>query len=178
MNCDFSLVKPDETYLTAIGEYRRDFIASGDALGHGDCALQHFDDLAEWLAYNRALENHENFESSWKEFDQYLYVRKGDGRVIGMINYRRADNDEKLADYAGEIGYAVRPSERGKGHAKAMLAQCLARCFECGIAEIVIACNKDNTASKRVIAACGGVFERGSAEDQGVERYTTNRKRG
>ena len=88
-----------------------------------------------------------------------------------MINYRRADTDEKLADYAGNIGYAVRPSERKKGYAKAMLKNCLDKCYERGIGEMIISCDKDNDVSKRTINACGGIFERFSVEVKNTERY-------
>jgi len=177
MNNAFILTKPHEKYFPAIQSYKQDFLDSGDELGHGDCALQHIDDLSAWLSYNRALENHENAESSWTAFDQYLYVRQSDGCVVGMINYRRADNDAQLADYAGNMGYAVRPSERRKGYAKAMLKACLNQCFERGIDDIVIACDKSNDASKRLIMACGGVFERFSVEDADAERYILKSQR-
>ena len=169
MDSVFSLRKPDEKCLTEIRAYRQEFLDTGDEF-HGDCALRHFDDPAEWLKYNPALENHEITESSWSDFDQYLFFRESDGHVVGMINYRRTE-DRKLADYAGEIGFSVRPSERGKGYAKAMLKNILAKCAERGIQSTILTCNGENDASKRTILACGGTFERISTEDEHTERY-------
>lgn len=165
----FTLIKPDEKYLAEICAYRQEFIDAGSEF-HGDCALQHFDDPMEWLRYNRSLENHEIAESSWTEFDQYIYVRADDGRVVGMINYR-STSDEKFADYAGKIGFSVRPSERKKGYAKTMLKCCLEKCSARGISSVVLTCSKENKASRRTIIACGGTFERPSTDDENIERY-------
>jgi predicted acetyltransferase len=170
MNHEFTMIKPDERYLDEIRAYRQSFLDAGDEF-HGDCALQHFDDPLEWLKYNRSLENHERMESSWITFDQYLYIRKSDEHIVGMINYRRTD-DEKLADYAGEIGFSVRPTERNKGYAKAMLKSCLGKCSDRGISSVTLTCNRENMASKKAIIACGGTFERNSTEDENIERYT------
>lgn len=139
------LLKPDAKYAEEIRSYRQEFIDSGDEF-HGDCALEHFDDPLAWLSYNRALENREIAESSWRAFDQYLCVRPDDGRVVGMINYHRTD-DEKLGEYAGEIGFSVRPSERRKGCAKVMLNGCLSICAARGIESAVLTCNRANQAS-------------------------------
>ncbi len=169
MKDEFLLIKPDEKYLTDILAYRQEFLDAGDEF-HGDCALRHFNDPNEWLKYNRSLENHEMTGSSWIEFDQYIMIRKSDERVVGMINYR-STNDEKLADYAGEIGFSVRPFERNKGYAKAMLKSCIKKCSEHGIRSAVLTCNKDNIASKKTIIACGGIFERNSIVNPNTERY-------
>ncbi len=39
------------------------------------------------------------------------------GRALGFLNLRLRLN-EGLQNYAGHIGYSIRPSERGKGYAK------------------------------------------------------------
>ena len=169
MNADFVLKKPDVQDLDELWAYRDEFLRAGDEF-HGDCALARFDDLQQWLDYNRALENHEIPETSWTAFDQYLYIRTGDNRIVGMINYRRTDDAELLRN-AGEIGFSVRPSERNKGYAKAMLRRCLEICAQRGIRSAILTCNKENIASAKTIRACGGLCERVSPEETGMERY-------
>jgi predicted acetyltransferase len=64
-----------------------------------------------------------------------------------------------LRDYGGHIGYDVRPSARRRGHATAMLAAALPVARVLGIDPALITCDEDNTASRKVIEANGGVLE-------------------
>jgi predicted acetyltransferase len=58
----------------------------------------------------------------------------------------------------GHIGYVVRPSARGRGHATAMLAAALPYARALGIDRALLTCDVDNVASQRVIEANGGEF--------------------
>ncbi len=64
-----------------------------------------------------------------------------------------------LRQFGGHIGYAVRPSARGRGFGTALLAATLAEAREMGIDEVVVTCDADNIPSRRVIERCGGVLE-------------------
>ncbi|WP_245735890.1 GNAT family N-acetyltransferase [Pedococcus cremeus] len=60
----------------------------------------------------------------------------------------------------GHIGYDVAPEHRRRGHATAMLRAMLPIAAEqYGIERALITCDHDNLASRKVIEACGGVFE-------------------
>jgi predicted acetyltransferase len=65
---------------------------------------------------------------------------------------------EWLLEYGGHIGYDVRPSARRQGHATAMLKKALPIAKQLGIDEVLITCDADNRASRRVIEANGGRF--------------------
>lgn len=64
-----------------------------------------------------------------------------------------------LHDYGGHVGYDVRPSARGNGHATAMLREALPWCRKIGIDPVLVTCDTDNVPSRRVIEHAGGVFE-------------------
>jgi predicted acetyltransferase len=89
-----------------------------------------------------------------------------DGRILGIVNRRYALN-EALERFGGHIGYAVRPSARGRGVAKAALRLALADLRAHGIAEALLTCGDWNTISARVIESCGG-RRIGDAEADGV----------
>jgi predicted acetyltransferase len=64
-----------------------------------------------------------------------------------------------LLGAGGHIGYDVRPSARRRGHATAMLANALPIAAGMGIDPVLITCDVDNVASRRVIEVNGGVYE-------------------
>lgn len=64
-----------------------------------------------------------------------------------------------LLEQGGHIGYDVRPSARRRGHATAMLRAALPVAAGLGIRSALVTCDVDNVGSRRVIEACGAVFE-------------------
>jgi predicted acetyltransferase len=84
----------------------------------------------------------------WVDGEEYL------GRLA--IRHRLTQH---LLDYGGHIGYDVRPSARRRGHATAMLAAALPMARELGIDRVLVTCDADNTGSRKVIEANGGVLE-------------------
>ncbi len=64
-----------------------------------------------------------------------------------------------LRDFGGHIGYVVRPSARGHGHASAMLRASLPWARELGLENVLVTCDDTNVASRKVIEAAGGVFD-------------------
>jgi len=88
----------------------------------------------------------------------YFYVREEDDKIVGMINIRLALNDF-LRKEGGHIGYSIRPSERKKGYGTSMLNEALSFCSTIGLRDIMITCDKANTASAAIIKNCGGVLE-------------------
>ena len=86
----------------------------------------------------------------------YFLIRENDNKIIGMINIRLALN-EKLKKFGGNIGYSIRPTERGKGYNKINLYLGLKVCQNYGISKILLDADKDNPASWRTMEALGGI---------------------
>lgn len=89
------------------------------------------------------------------------------GRALGFLNLRLRLNED-LLNYAGHIGYSIRPSERGKSYAKETLRQGLQVAKEKNIKKALVTCSVNNPASRAVILANGGILE---DVRNGVERY-------
>ncbi len=81
-----------------------------------------------------------------------------EGRIIGRLSVRFELN-EFHRTWGGHIGYMVRPTCRGRGHATAMLGQSIDVLRDRGVDRILVTCNDDNLASARVIETNGGVLE-------------------
>ena len=77
---------------------------------------------------------------------------------VGAVNIRH-DLNEYLLRSGGHIGDGVRPSERRKGVATAMIALALEECRRLGINRVLMVCDKDNVGSARSIQKNVGVLE-------------------
>jgi predicted acetyltransferase len=59
----------------------------------------------------------------------------------------------------GQVDYWIRPSRRGQGYGRLILRLALERFRQIGSRRILITCDAENTASRKIIEASGGVFE-------------------
>jgi predicted acetyltransferase len=90
---------------------------------------------------------------------EYYWVTDGSAEeVVGFLAVRTRLNDW-LFNEGGHIGYSVRPSRRGRGHASRALDLAVRRTAELGIDRALVTCDEDNVASARTIERNGGVLE-------------------
>ena len=82
--------------------------------------------------------------------ETFFLVREEDDKIVGMINIRLALN-EKFKKINGNIGYSIRPTERGKGYNNINLYLGLKKCKEYGIKDVLLTVDKDNLPSKKTI---------------------------
>ena len=120
----------------------------------------------EWLEGNRNKEMGINLPENRVPSIQFVSFDDV-GRALGFLNLRLRLN-EGLLNYAGNLGYSIRPSERGKGYAKETLRQGLQVAREKNIKKALVTCSVNNPASRAVILANGGLLE---DVRNGVERY-------
>ncbi|HEX5088079.1 MAG TPA: GNAT family N-acetyltransferase [Nocardioides sp.] len=91
----------------------------------------------------------------------YYWITDGSGaeeEVVGFLALRHALTPWLLEE-GGHIGYSVRPSRRGQGHARRALSLALRRAFELGLGRVLLTCDEPNVASARTIERNGGIYE-------------------
>ena len=165
------LMAPHEGMIEEIRSYRQAMLDAGSSMD-GTGSLRRLD-APEWLEHCALTSREETVPDGLVPATQFVCVRESDGRIVGMIQVRHRFNDF-LREYAGHIGYSVRPDERRKGYASRMLALALPYCRELGLTRVMISCLVDNEGSRRTILKNGGVYERTVHEPKGnvdLERY-------
>ncbi|OWA35277.1 hypothetical protein B9G55_11490 [Saccharibacillus sp. O16] len=90
---------------------------------------------------------------------QQIYWLYDGNRPVGYGKLRYWLTDA-LRLHGGHIGYTIRPSERGKGYGHVMLRELVEEAAAAGIREVMLTCNADNLASRRVIEHSGGQLEK------------------
>ncbi|HHV32466.1 MAG: GNAT family N-acetyltransferase [Ruminococcaceae bacterium] len=124
----------------------------------------------QYLNSLRAFEHEETCPKNFVPGTTWFYVNDA-GRILGAVNLRHRLN-ESLLNFGGHIGYGVRPSERRKGYACAMLALALEESKKLGLTRVLVTCDKKNIASARTIQKNGGVLENEVLEDGRItQRY-------
>jgi predicted acetyltransferase len=158
------LIDPDvrlkDSFLAAMAEFA-DEGRTGDGSGIGQ-------DLERWTgswetdegfaAYvaEKVAERERLLVPDWVLCTNLWWV--DEGAYIGRMSIRHELNDW-LREVGGHIGYDVRRSRRGQGHATAMLAAALEIADGLGIERALVTCDDDNVASRIVIERNGGVLE-------------------
>ena len=77
---------------------------------------------------------------------------------LGYLAVRHRLNDF-LLELGGHIGFSVRPSRRGEGHATRALVLALDEARRLGVERALVTCDDDNLPSRLTIEHAGGVFE-------------------
>ena len=154
---EFVLIRPTSEYVSQIAEYRQEFFVAGDSMD-GCGPLRRIEDPEEYIQVCKDCENEQTVPSHLVPATQFLFVRKSDNRLVGMLQVRHCFNDY-LEKYGGHIGYSVRPSERRKGYAKEMLRMALPYCRGIGLDRVLITCIDGNIGSEKTILTNGGVYE-------------------
>ena len=151
-----------------------------------------FDDMmSEWLSVEKQFSPYAIRRLDYRDFDNYLEnlerKEESDGLVpdsvffcldcdrnifVGAVDVRHYLN-ENLSVTGGHIGDGVRPSERRKGYATAMIGLALDECRKLGLTRVLMTCDKDNIGSAKSIINNGGVLENEVINEEGVpeQRY-------
>lgn len=164
------LVLPTVDHKSKVMDYKREFIENEERL-YGAGGLKNAKNFNEW---HHSCCNHLNEETVRKGLSPettYLAIRIDDGHLVGFINIRHRLNDV-LIKCGGHIDYSVRKSQRCKGYATEMLGLALKECRRFNIKDVLITCDKDNSASAKAIRNNGAKLENEVKEkNKMIQRY-------
>lgn len=151
------LIKPNLSYGDEIIKYKEESLKENPLI-NGAAGLDNFSSIEDWLEELKKRSSEATVPEGLVPSSTYLGVREKDNYIVGMIDIRHYLN-EYLTQIGGNIGYSVRKTERNKGYAKQMLKLALEKCKELKIKKILITCDEDNIASKKVILSANAKFE-------------------
>ncbi|MDO5037335.1 MAG: GNAT family N-acetyltransferase [Tissierellia bacterium] len=145
------LIRPKEEYLP---QYRE---AVHEDIKYRPHVAGIFSDPNKVIAYASNLEKGIDLPPGYVKATTFWLI---DGeKFIGQIGIRH-QLTPALLQFGGHIGYEVRWSESGKGYGTKMLQMALPFCrSDLGLDRVLITCDEDNLASRRVIEKNGGIFE-------------------
>jgi predicted acetyltransferase len=98
----------------------------------------------------------------WVSHTRFWYILN-EKRILGSLDLRHSLTPN-LKDLGGHVGYVVRPSERNKGYATAMLAKTVLQADNHNLTKLLLTAASDNIASRKVIENNGGILD--------TERYS------
>lgn len=159
------LVKASEKYRRQITEMMDEWTATGEKIVPYAIRVMDYHDFER---YCQAIEVHEPRNGRVPDSTFFCLDEERD-RMVGAVNIRHYLNEALLLN-GGHIGDGVRPSERRKGIATAMIGLALEECKKLGIEKVLMVCAKENTGSARSIIKNGGVLENELEVDGTVEQ--------
>lgn len=153
---ELRLFKPSIEYAEQIAEYKAEFSPEQIRVTYdpdripGMDYLETYNSIPEWLCFLDTVKG----KITW-----YMSVRMSDGKIIGFCCLRhKLEYDDDDPDFASNVGYSIRPSERRKGYAKEQLRLVLQEAKRLGMDHVRIICRDINIGSNRTILANGGKF--------------------
>lgn len=145
---DLFLVEPNEKYQKSFENY---------ALAYRKINDEHY-----FNKYIKALENFQDYlnglhnYSKGKDLDKeevatstFWLINKKE--VVGVVRIRHQE-----VECVGHIGYDISPDCRNRGYGLQILKLALEKAKEIGLEEVILTCNVDNTASKKIIEKNNG----------------------
>jgi predicted acetyltransferase len=142
-------------WLEAHAEWGPGSHEDGFGLGPSD-EVDSSDGFAAWVARLADQSDPAKTIDVGKHRCTYRWIVECD-RVLGAIALRYGRSD--YVQWAGHIGYGIRPSARRRGLATWAVGGMLDEARALGLERLLVVCAADNVASVKTIERCGGVLE-------------------
>ena len=155
-----------EQLFEMLTEWKNDIIVNHTDMSPWKIWANDFHDFDNYL---KNLDTMEETKDGWVPDTTLFCFDRNRNIFVGAVNIRHYLND-KLLKTGGHIGDGVRPSERKKGYATAMIGLALNECKRLGINKVLICCDKDNIGSAKSIINNGGILENEDEENGHIEQ--------
>lgn len=152
---EVKLVKPQLKHKEDAENFKQEFFDHGEKIINGSSLFDQMN-YEDWLLHLEKNSSPKTVDENWVVADTFFAVETQNEKIVGIIDIRHNLENDLLKNYAGHIGYATRPSERKKGYATKMMQEALMITKKLNIKTVMIGCNSDNEASKKVIEKSGG----------------------
>lgn len=154
------LTKPSEIYrdsfLQALAEFRVESYASARSVARRFSLkeiTEHFDTFVHYL---RNQADPMKVKPGWVPTSELWLI--DEDVYIGGLSLRHT-LDEYLLQMGGHIGYEIRPTRRRQGYGRLILQLGKEQAKVLGLQRILLTCDENNLASRKIIEANGGVLE-------------------
>lgn len=145
---DLFLVKPNKKYQKSFENY---------ALAYRKINDEHY-----FNKYKKALENFSDYLNDLNNYSKGNNLPQGEvitstfwlidkEEVVGVVRIRHQE-----VECAGHIGYDISPNCRNRGYGYKILKLALEKSVEIGMEEVILTCNIENIASKKIIEKNNG----------------------
>ncbi len=172
---EFKLIIPGIEYAQQIREFKLEFIKNNSSMD-GCSSLSLCNTPEEFILNCIKYSSKDTVPSFLLPTSLFMMIRLIDNRLIGMIDIRHYLNDY-LYMYGGNIGFSIRPTERGKKYSNLLLKLGLIECEKLCLNTLLITCNEDNLASEKAIQNNDGIYQNtvfNTKTQKYVKRYIIN----
>lgn len=148
------LIEPQERYKEGfekmVEEYR--------SFGEKDYFDMYKEAISDFKGYVQKLNDNTKVCEGWVPSHTFWLTNMND-EILGVVRIRTSLNHEFVRKFAGHIGYDISPLSRRRGYGMTLLKLALEKAAMINLGKVLITCDNDNVASKRIIENNGGIFE-------------------
>jgi predicted acetyltransferase len=151
-----------DTYLKELSlEDGQDIFQMLQEIGKGENGFTNSIPTSSFEGFSRSLtifiNNSKGIDLPEQHVPQTIYWLFVNAKPVGLGKLRHHLND-RLREYGGNIGYLIRPTERGKGYRTLLLTKLINEAKTKEMNEVLITCDEDNLRSRRVIEGNNGLL--------------------
>jgi predicted acetyltransferase len=154
------LLRPTIKYKRSFQNALREFAEEGSKEGN-------ISNVEKYIKESRQHSKGVNLPKGYVSETVYWLI--DDNQFVGRVGIRHYLSSD-LKKLGGHIGYAIRPSKRKKGYGTQILKLALLKAKKLGIKKLLITCDENNIASRKIIESNGGKFKDKLRREDGITR--------